>query len=178
MKIGIDIDDTITDTRSCVFEYKKLAYPERNPREMLPSDLYTEFMAKYELEIHKNAKLKENVVENIHRLHKNNEIIIITSRDNKSENITKEYLKSNNIPYDQIYFNISEKGQLAKNLGINIFIDDHNFICQQMSGVGVTPIKMHREDENQEFIEFTNWDDITNYILNEEGGNNGKNNCK
>lgn len=177
MKIGIDIDDTITDTHLCVFEYKKLAYPERNPNELLPNNLYKEFMNKYELDIHKHAKLKENVVESIQKLHNNNEIIIITSRDIRSESITKGYLNSNNIPYDQIYFDIKEKGDLAAYLEIDIFIDDHNSICRQMSNVGIKPIKMHRDDENCEFIEFNNWNDITNYILNEEGGNNGKNNC-
>lgn len=176
MKIGIDIDDTITDTRSCVFAYKKIAYPNRNPREMLSNDLFCEFMTKYELDIHKNAKLKENVVENIQKLHNNNEIIIITSRDIKSESVTKEYLINNNIPFDQIYFSINEKGDLAQKLGLDFFVDDHNFICHQMSKVGIKPIKMHREDEKSEFLEFTNWNDITNYILNTEGGNNGKNN--
>lgn len=177
MKIGIDIDDTITDTRSCVFEYKRLAYPDRNHEEMLPSDLFLEFMTKYELEIHKNAKLKENVVESIQKLHNNNEIIIITSRGIKSENITKEYLSKNNIPYDEIYFNVNEKGKLAKKLGIDIFIDDHDFIYYQMINAGIKTFKMHREDEKGDFLEFTNWNDITNYILNEGGVNNGKNNC-
>lgn len=176
MKIGIDIDDTITDTRSCVFSYKKIAYPNRNPLEMLPSNLFNEFMSKYEEEIHRNVKLKENVVESMQRLHSANEIIIITSRDSKSEDITKEYLLKNNIPYDAIYFNVNEKGALAKRLGIDIFIDDHDFIYYQMMNEGIKAIKMHREDEKGDFLEFINWDDITNYILNEEGGNNGENN--
>lgn len=178
MKIGIDIDDTITDTRSCVFAYKKQAYPERNPEEMLPNNLFMDFMSKYELEIHKNAKLKDNVVESIQKLHNNNEIIIVTSRDRKSEQVTKEYLARNNICYDEIYFNVNEKGALAKEKGIEIFIDDHDFIYRQMKNSGIKAIKMHREDETGDFLEFTNWNDITNYILNEEGECNGKNNCE
>ncbi len=174
MKIGIDIDDTITDTRSCVFKYKKIAYPDRNPFEMLPSDLLKNFMAKYELKIHENVTLKDNVVANIKKLAQDNEITIITSRGMASEEITCKYLKKQQIPYHQIYFNVSNKGHKAKELGLDLFIDDHDFICQQMQDVGIEVIKMHRNDEEYEYLEFDNWNDITNYILNKKGGEEWK----
>lgn len=176
MRIGIDIDDTITDTHSCVLAYKKIAYPELDPKEMLPNAIFIEFLEKYELLIHKNVELKDDVVENIQKLHNNNEIIIITSRGLYSEETTKEYLRIHNIPYDEIYFNITEKGLLAKSLNLDIFIDDKNIICKQMLDQGIKSIKMHRDDEIANTLEFTNWNDITNYILNNKGGNNGKNN--
>lgn len=166
MRIGIDIDDTMTDTHSGVVKYKNIAYPERNASDILPEDLFIEFMDKYELLIYATVELKAYAKESIQKIHENNEVIIITSRSKKGEEVTKEYLRRNGIPYDQIFFEISNKGILAKELGIDLFIDDHNFICKQMVDAGVNVIKMHRDNENHEYREFKDWQEILDYIIN------------
>ena len=54
MRIGIDIDDTITKTHEYVIYLKKKHLPEYNPYELLPDEIFKSFIDKYERDIHQN----------------------------------------------------------------------------------------------------------------------------
>jgi len=72
-------------------------------------------------------KVNQEIKYIINKLYEDgNTIYLITARDNKKEikNATIKWLKDNNIKYHEIYF-LKEKGQKAKELGIEWFFEDH-----------------------------------------------------
>ena len=137
MKIGIDIDDTITDTLSACKEVvdKYNLNMDYNYKNLDKKDLY-KFIKIYGDEIFKNAKLLKDSKESIDYLKQNNEIYLITARSNNyNENIvdiTLKYLLDNDIKYDGIYFDNSSKIVTAKKLGIDIMIDDSDNVIDEM----------------------------------------------
>lgn len=89
MRIGIDIDDVITDTskevEKYILKYDKNSEFSNHLEEIMRGEMPTQniknFFAKNALEIVKKAKLKNNVKEVIQKLFdEGNEIFIITSR--------------------------------------------------------------------------------------------------
>lgn len=168
MRIGIDIDDTITDTHACINKFKSIEFPERNPEERLPENLFIPFIDKYRKVAFNEVKLKEGAVEALKEIKSlGHEIIIITSRPKEGEEITKKYFQKNNLPYDDMYIDVNDKGKLASQINIDLFIDDHLFICDQMDKYNIKVIKMKRKDEdNEKYLEFDSWKDIIDYIKN------------
>ena len=129
MIIGIDIDDTITNTTDKINEY--LSKHVGKKRSEMSIEAYREFARKYTIEIHKNVSLKKDAKEVIDYLRSiGYKIYIITLRgieDNPRivEN-TLEYLKNNNINYDKIFFKVYQKGLFCKENNISLMIDDYD----------------------------------------------------
>lgn len=65
MRIGIDVDDTITKTHEYVIKLKKEAFPDWDPMKMLPEEVFLPFIDKNERKIHQNVELKEGAREAI-----------------------------------------------------------------------------------------------------------------
>jgi len=83
MRIGIDIDDTITNSHDYVIYLKKKYLPQYDSTKLLPDDVFREFINKYDSLIHKNAPLKEGVVEAITYLKNAGHTIYIMRRIHK-----------------------------------------------------------------------------------------------
>ena len=138
MKIGIDIDDTLTDTIELQHEYWKEYYlnnPQEGYTEEVPNninvfgykyiedywDLYRDklFYPRFK----KDASLITNKLKN-----EGHTLCVITSRpDHKYEKLhqrLEEWFKENNIPIDIIYTNIRNKGHYCKQRGIDMLIDN------------------------------------------------------
>ncbi|MGN1270143.1 MAG: HAD hydrolase-like protein [Clostridia bacterium] len=159
MNIGIDIDDTISDSFESVFadsqkfdieelgnsgelkEYGKIAH--HNYIETLYSHWSDEqtynFWSKYFINMLTKAKPKPYVVETLDKLRKEgNKIIIITSRyeveenSNAVEQYTKQWLVKNNINYDKLIINAQDKSIIAQENNIDLFIDDSIEHCRKM----------------------------------------------
>lgn len=137
MKIGIDIDDTITDTYLIALKYIAEYYNKDYKELEAKGYTYDEFFADSEFvgfrefiaeNFHKlipTLKTKDGVSEVIKKLkEEGHEIIIVTARDSAKENQNIEFLNTHNIPFDKFYEGIWEKGELAKKENIDIFIDD------------------------------------------------------
>ena len=144
MRIGIDIDDVITDTskevEKYILKYDKNSEFSNHLEEIMRGEMPTQniknFFAKNALEIVKKAKLKNNVKEVLQKLFdEGNEIFIITSRGEikikGSEETTLEYFKSNNIKYTKILFNVFDKAKSCKENNINLMIDDSIKHCSE-----------------------------------------------
>lgn len=170
MRIGIDIDDTMTNTYEYVTSLKKKLFPDLAPGELLPENKYLEFMNKYDDDIHRSVTLKENVKEAFDWLKKNGaEIYLITARgvfSNNSYADTVKFLNENEIPYDKLICGIKDKGKCALEEGIELFIDDKLYNCNSVANEGIDVIKFRRNDE-EDGVHFTldNWLDIKEYIL-------------
>lgn len=172
MIIGIDIDNTITDTAKKAAECLKEFNPSYKDYHDLPIELYNEFMLKYISYITSTCNLKDGVKEAFDYLReKNYQIIIITARSHDYKNdikeITLNYLKTHELFYDKIIFDKTEKGECAKENHIDIFIDDKESVLDDMNRHKIECI--HIGDENSKYKSFTSWCEILEYIKTKEG---------
>lgn len=155
MRIGIDIDDVITNTSEIMEEYiMKYKNNEKikehmveimkgNPKEPEIVKFCTENYVK----IFQEVKLKENSKEVIQRLvDKGNEIYFITARGENldffkgSEKVTLDFLRENSISYNKIIFNSTNKAQLCKDYEIDLMIDDSVAHCEEVKNIGIRSI--------------------------------------
>lgn len=172
MRIGIDIDDTITNSKEYVTNLKKQLYPEYDCNKKLPDNVFLNFINQYDSIIHKNVKLKNGVKESLDYLKKQgHEIVFITARgefSKTSEEDTLNYFKKHNIPYDKLICEAYDKGKIAFDNKIDIFIDDLLTNCRSVNTYGIKVIKFARSDDQDkcEFTVFDNWKEIIKYIDN------------
>ena len=148
MRIGIDIDDTLTNTYELAFNYaeyytinelkKEIKYVEREKiRNRFTQSFHNwsdeedrVFWDKYYETIVNNVRIKIFAKEVINQLRKDsNEIYFITARHKSNkfdiEETTKKWLKSNDIKYEKIYLTVLDKAKVVKENNIDIFIDDN-----------------------------------------------------
>lgn len=143
MKIGIDIDDVITNTsekiKEYLYKYEKsgdgIKFIVEVMRGESPTQNIKNFFDEYMSEIFSFVTVKENAKEVIDRLINNgHEIILITSRGEErfknSRKTTLEYLRNHNIQYSQIIFDSLDKQIACKENSIDIMIDDSVKTCE------------------------------------------------
>ena len=134
MIIGIDIDNTITNTYDASLKYLKMFDSNYDDWHKLPKDRKDQFLKLYIDNIMEEATLKEGVNEAFKYLKEHNyKIILITARNNKhssnTKDITLKYLEENNVIYDKIIFdddNLNDKGTIAKKEKILQQLDKYN----------------------------------------------------
>lgn len=152
MRIGIDIDDTLTDTYELIFNYAQYFTANELKKEINQvdrekiKDRFTKnfhnwskeddevFFDKYYETIVSNVRIKPFAKEIIDKLRdEKNEIYFITARflSNKFdiEQATKKWLEENEIEYEGIYLNVSDKAKIIKENNIDILIDDNINNC-------------------------------------------------
>ncbi len=116
----------------------------------------------------KNVEPKDDAVDIINKLYKNNEIIIITARWEKGfgkiKRMTKKWLQKNNIHYHKLYIGHLDKRGIAQKNNIDLFIDDSIKNCYDIQKLGIkTFIMTSKQNENfdtKEIIRVNNWKDI------------------
>ena len=147
MKIGIDIDGVITNIERVQLDYGAKFCSERNMKGIInPSGYYCTdifgwtkedddlFWGKYFEAYCKNEKPRPFASEVIKKIKdQGNEIYIITARNNggwnlqlsnKIEDITRNWLKENNIVYDALYFSAEDKFKICSENKIDLMIED------------------------------------------------------
>ena len=152
MNIGIDIDDTISNTYDISIKWLK--------REIIPdlskavNDNYiidafglssseeADFWEKYWEKILNDIKPKEDAVNIINKLKSDeNRIVIITARWDmcgiSAFEVSKEWLKRNNICFDELIVNAQNKADIASDKNIDYFIDDSIKNCEEVSQRGI-----------------------------------------
>lgn len=160
MNIGIDIDDTISDTFESAIIYAKEYIKNELKREPvvdmtkvrdhyyirdmfgLSYDEAEDFWTKYYTKIINNVKPKKLSVEIINKLkEEGNNIIIITARWNGEEidafEISENWLKKYNLNFNKMYVGIENKAEIAVKENIDLFIDDSIRNCEEVSDVGI-----------------------------------------
>lgn len=163
MIIGIDIDDTISDTYEVMFNYGQEYTANILNREPIIKELtncnshfYTKsiynwtdeeekrFFELYYEKIIKNVNPKTLALEYLQKLKdEENKIVLITARwqpekfDLDVEKETKNWIEKNNIPYDKLIINAINKEDIAKRENIDVFIDDSFKNCEAVSNIGI-----------------------------------------
>ena len=173
MNIGIDIDDTITNTYDIMFNYAQyytindIGKDIEDVNRKIITHMYTktfhnwndeedrEFIDKYYKRTILNVLPKMYAVETINKFKENGDkIYLITARiPSKKFNVeeeTKKWLEKYNIKYDKLVINSQDKVKVAKENNIEIFVDDSIKNCVQMSN---SKIKTYIMDSiiNKEF---------------------------
>lgn len=191
MRIGIDIDDTISDTYEVAFAYaqyytiNELGRSGEIQNVSIKSHFYTReihnwneeeemnFWHKYYGEIIKQVKPFTFAQETIKKLkQEGNEIIIITARWPETncdiQSITLKWLEENNIQYDDIVFNAENKAQVALDKKIDLFIDDSFKNCTDVANAGIKTYIMNcrtnKDLENENITRVYSWPDIYHKI--------------
>lgn len=179
MKIAIDIDDTLTNTKENQLKLWKeyiTNYPNPNYSEELPKDInefdvdeYLEtFWNTYREELSFNSSYKKDVSSIVDKLKEDgHELCIVTSRPierytNLIEKITKA-LKENNIHIETIHTNALDKGKYCKEHNFDLLIDDN---IKQIKSAQKNGLKAILFNENSEYegLQTTTWKDLYNII--------------
>ncbi len=196
MIIGIDIDDTISDTTEVMFNCCHKYIVEDLKRDPLVQDQAkfthhfievihgltreeTEsFFRKYYEYIVDHVIPKTYSVEYLKKLKEDgNKIVLITARFPIKEfdviESTKKWLEKYNIPYDEAIFDAQSKVEAAKKEKIDVFIDDSYKNCKDISENGIKAFLMdsrgNRGLEPEGFERVYSWSHLY-YKLNDNGG--------
>ena len=140
MIIGIDIDDTITDTYEVMMGYAQEytldvlgREPIINETNSCSNHLYIQYLHNWNKD--EDLKYLNKLKEEGHT------IVLITARWETEYidivGLTKEWLRENNVPYDKLIVNAENKQIAAKQENLDIFIDDSFKNCQMVSDIGI-----------------------------------------
>lgn len=179
MKIAIDIDDTLTNTKDNQIKLWK-EYYNKSPKigfsEELPKDI-NEFDADeyicifwdtYREQLSFNSTYKKDASTIIDKLKEDgHELCIVTSRPDSRYNNLKEKitnaLKENNIHIDTIHTNARDKGLYCKEHNFDLLIDDNIKQIQSAQNNGLKAI-LFNNDKNYKGLQTTTWKELYNII--------------
>ena len=184
MKIGIDIDDTVSKTNERLIE-EALKYDReyvkgkgfKDPEaysfmemfywSVVDVDNFLKRFRKgtafYELEEKEEAPLY------ISKLYdEGNEIYFITRRQNtmKMKSMTKKWLKKKGFKYNKIFMEIRNKGEFCHNLDIDIFIDNDEKNVYEALEYKIDSLLMATKynEDVEDLRKVHNWKEIYDYI--------------
>lgn len=181
MNIGLDIDDTMTNSSELMIKYAK-KYFNTTDEEVINKLLHTkmskeevfDFYNQYLPELMGKYELKENVKEVIDNLRiKGHKIIIITARGRTIkkglEEITKKYLKKHKIEVDDMIFGEVDKAAICLENNIDIMIDDSIAILEKVKASGIKPLlfsSISNQTSDTNIDRVNNWIELETYIDN------------
>lgn len=167
MRIGVDIDDTIVNTTDFINYYLSIYYPSYSCYRDLPKEDFNLFVSKMLPNLYRYELVKKHVsyvFKELKRL--GHTIIFITARGDLGdfyEEYTKSFFELHDISYDTIIYKAIEKGHIAKENNIDLFIDDKVEMCDKVALEGIDVIHI-KGKEKTNYMEFDNWLDILEYI--------------
>lgn len=165
MVIGLDIDDTITNTLEVLFAYAEKFIIEDLKREIdikridnMANIEYIQAMHGWnredELKFFKkyfNTLIEETTpfyfaVQTINKLkEEGHEIVLITARFDEllddgyfdAKEVTKKWLNKHGIKYDKLIVNAQNKGEIAEENNVDVFVDDSLKNCLSVASKGI-----------------------------------------
>ena len=197
MNIGIDIDDTISETFETLLPYAQRYTIEDLKKESkvhldgnLKNHFYivymndwdekeaTDFWSRYYGELLKKLNIKTFAADVIKKLKKQgNKIYLITARwEMRSDNvkkITETWLKENDVEYDYLFMNADDKLKIIQENNIDIFIDDSFNNCKKIVDNSDTTVYMMTSRvncnlEDDKITRVFSWPQIYDLISREE----------
>lgn len=178
MKIAIDIDDTLTNTREQQLIYWK-EYYNNNPKEGYSEDLpaainewgdeyIQEFWDTYRELLSFKSSYKDDVGKIVEQLKEDgHEVCIVTSRPEYKYTNLKERiasaLKENNIKIDKIYTDARDKGKYCKEHNFDLLIDDDIKHVLSAKKLGLKAI-LFNENNDYDGLQTTTWKELYNII--------------
>ena len=174
MKIGIDMDDTICNTKESLTKYSNKFMKDNNilyNDSLWNNNINKEiFLNTYLKDIYNDASLKENAKEVLVKLkNMGHELYIITARtntyiNNQVINISN-YLKKNNIEVDGIIIDAKDKVDACINNNIDIMVDDNLYNYNKLISNNIKTILFDDNNKYQEInLKINNWNDLFKYL--------------
>lgn len=182
MVIGIDIDETITNTHEAAEKYILKYAPELINEDYceIKSEKMQKFLDTHITDIQSNLTLKKGVKEAIDRLVSHGcKIVIITARgynlDYDYQTLSEKVLKENDIHYDEIYYKQHDKGSIASKAKVDYFIDDKESVLDEVSTFNIKTIYYvpDKSKVTSKHLVFDDWQEIADYII-KAGEENGR----
>ena len=193
MKIGIDIDDTTFVTVNAMIKYADIYHSQVLGREIAKNSLGLiqnryylkaiygwndkekfDFFDKYYKNVLEECTMLPFANKVIQKLKEEGDSIhFITARlmninDCDTEGITKKSLKDNDIPYDSLNLQISDKLTFCKENKIDLCIEDSYETCRELTDNGIKSIlmttKMNADIDDKEIVRVNNWNEIYDVI--------------
>lgn len=187
--IGIDLDDTISNSNELFLKYARLYNKEKKINFLIDEtqwDLdksfgwndnnYKEFCEKYLKILLNEAETKKHAVEIIEKLkNEGYEIIIITARHEEDlgdpYDFTKEWLEAKHICFDKLIVNSRKKEEDCLNNNVEVFIDDNMKNCINVYNKLHIPVflfdSLHNGHDSYPNIEkIYSWDEAYSKIKN------------
>ena len=178
MRIGIDIDDTITNTQAKIdeialkdgiklYDRTKHWFYDRFNTTAKEDEV---FFRKHIVEIMSNPTIKENASLYINKLYnEGNEIYIITARsgyyDPNVPDITIKYLKEHNIKYTSIFLACRDKARVCLDNKVDILVDDSVENITNVEEVGIKTIIIDNEyNKDVKTTRANNWEEVYKII--------------
>jgi len=189
VKIGVDIDNTITHTTEMIMHYARI-FGEKHGLNTVadPSYYYLEdalgwerdiaehFLDVYLPDIYREMRPKDQAVEVMRQLKDEHELVLITSRNQKFpevEQVTLEWLERYGIAYDGLILNATpnkhffSKLGVCKEQGIEIMIEDHHDLIMELAQafpVIVFDYPYNRHINAQNVYRVTHWQEVLERI--------------
>lgn len=185
MKIGIDIDDTITDSYEVMFNYAQEFTIHTLGRSGdiidnngIDNHCYarvlhnwtleeeTKFWNQYYKDIIKEVKPKTLAAEYIRKLkEEGHTIILITARFKVEEfdvgELTKKWLEQHQICYDKLIIDAEDKLTIAKQEQLDVFIDDSYSNCNRIlksdAKVYLMDSRLNKQFQNEKIKRIYSW---------------------
>ena len=180
MIIGIDIDDTITNSSKVIKRYlmKYLGHDvvKNNFRGIMRgnyvNDVLETFYSKYGIEMGNAIRVKKDAAEVINRLHdEGHKIVIVTARSNNFYGNAQEfcinYLNENGIKYDKLFTAQIYKSKLCIDENIDLMIDDSIDTVEEIKALGKKSILFTsalNKNEKCNTKRLNSWKEVYNYI--------------
>ena len=183
MRIGIDIDDTITYTYEMLLPMVAVRYgislsklyEELPTYKKLNATLpdYAHFASESLPVAAKLTPIRAGALETITKLKDDgHEIVFITARNHEEfvepYKISFDFLKVNKVPYDKLLVNIKRKDKQCLMEKIDLFIDDNNDNCRAVHKAGVETLQFGtlftKKLKNIERVE--SWQDVYTFVQN------------
>lgn len=174
MKIGIDIDDTLTNTKQIYDKYYH-KYCQKNHLEesslsKLGKEEYLAFLSKYKEKIYYKLRLKKGAKKVLKEWEQRGyQIYFITAREENHlkgiEQITNDFLKHNKIHYEEILFDAHNKYEAAKHFCLDVFIDDQEKVLDTFPKNNVMLLRfVPNKKYYSKYTKVTSWKEIKNLI--------------
>lgn len=187
MIIGIDIDDTISNSSDVFFKYGTLFNKENNINSEIKLDVYdlceafgwddknfNKFVKNYFSNFLDEVCPQENAVNVINTLkNEGNKIVIITARSTElfedPYRMSADWLDKYKISYDKLVVNGADKGTKCLENNVELFIDDLTANCLDVyKKTHRKPFLMtnhfNQKDFAPEVIRVSNWNEIYDKI--------------
>ncbi len=200
MRIGIDIDDTISSTHFVLMKYAYKYNLEYGNKPLLkyntndfsqvfgwnPEEVNSYFRTYY-LTALQEIEPKYGAREALTMLRKmGHEIVFITIRndrecngENEARRLTEEWLKKYGIPYDELHVDIHDKKEFCREHGIDVFMDDSVKNVLAVNELGIkTFIAMNvfnLDFENEQISKIYNLEQFVREIIRLERNSNRNN---
>lgn len=175
MKIGLDIDDTTVITRKNFNkEIKKYRHKHKMKRysetKQLSGEDFKKFLKECGENIYKDLKPKKHAAKIISNWkEQGHEIYFITARAledcDSIEEITKSSFLKYHIPYEQIIFSSKNKAEDAKDLNLDVFVDDQESVLDTFQGTNVYQIRFLENKKNfSKYQKVSTWKELNEII--------------